>query len=47
MSKYKAICITVKCKCGEEIATLVPLEISEADWRKTREKYGEMIIENF
>jgi hypothetical protein len=38
--------VIVKCeKCGHKNAELLPLEISEEDWRRTREKYGEMITE--
>ena len=44
MSTIKAICMIVKCEeCGHENAKLIPLEIREENWRKTHEKYGEMI----
>jgi len=38
----------VKCEeCGHENAELIPLEINEEEWRKTQEKYGEMVVESF
>jgi hypothetical protein len=46
MSKFKALCIIVKCEeCGKEHPQLIPLVISEKDWRKTQELHGEMISE--
>lgn len=47
MCEFRAICIKIKCKeCGNEQATLIPLVISNDDWIKTLEKYGEMIFES-
>ena len=46
MTGFKAIVVIMKCEhCGTETSKIIPLEISESDWLRTQEKYGEMITE--
>lgn len=42
---FKALVVTIKCEyCGEETSELIPLVISDEDWRETQKKYGKELI---
>ncbi|TMS40435.1 MAG: hypothetical protein FGO69_10980 [Methanobacterium sp.] len=41
----KAIIVVIKCEhCGKETKKIIPLIISDEDWRRTQKEYGEELI---